>query len=622
MAGVVVWSYKNNRDLWSVYEPNVSSELEKLFCQRHQQNVNLGTISPNLSCYEVNFLQMTQRTISSGSVRDIKRNVCDPASAVGQGVIWEFEGDQPSQWSTYDLETMDVIESGFSKMNQLNTLMLDLRQTHVHLPYVIDFGTMTQIRVETGRVRRIQRRPLTQVFTPVSSHSFGLASTGLPLQSSFQGHANWQSLQHVPKSHTTKSKTRHQPYTINNKSGTVAPSGVNGAYRVSGAPSNITSQVLQVQSQTSQTAGPLTRRKLQQTVGSHHSTMHQQSLVQHAVSQQVYNPQPFLQHAVHNLHLSGPYQHLFGHVPVSGSLASFSYPSPSIVQPLTVSSGNTVHQSLTHQQMSRPSSTSSLSSSSSSMSVSSSQGSESLPSVFKISIGKSKKTKGKAGLEVLKKYMSSVHTNLDTNDCSICFDKLSEASSYGEGHVDAHATVQLIKCGHQFHKLCLLEMYNRSHKDDSLQCPSCKMIYGEKTGICPPGYMNWRVVHDLALSGYEGHGTIIVSYHISPGIQGPEHPSPGQAYSARGFPRQGFLPDCDKGRKVLKLLMEAFKRRLMFTIATSNTTGEINTVTWNEIHHKTEPHGNHSGHGYPDPQYLDNVLMELAAHGVTEDCLR
>jgi len=47
------------------------------------------------------------------------------------------------------------------------------------------------------------------------------------------------------------------------------------------------------------------------------------------------------------------------------------------------------------------------------------------------------------------------------------------------------------------------------------------------------------------------------------------------------------------------------------------TTGETDTVVWNEIHHKTEIQNIH-GHGYPDPNYLDNVISELAAQGVSE----
>lgn len=70
--------------------------------------------------------------------------------------------------------------------------------------------------------------------------------------------------------------------------------------------------------------------------------------------------------------------------------------------------------------------------------------------------------------------------------------------------------------------------------------------------------------------------------------------------------------------QVLELLKTAWSRRLTFTIGTSVTTGESNTVVWNEIHHKTQVNNTH-GHGYPDPNYLENVTLELAAQGVVED---
>ena len=69
---------------------------------------------------------------------------------------------------------------------------------------------------------------------------------------------------------------------------------------------------------------------------------------------------------------------------------------------------------------------------------------------------------------------------------------------------------------------------------------------------------------------------------------------------------------------MLKLLRKAWERRLTFTVGQSVTTGEQGTVVWNEIHHKTEFGSNHSGHGYPDPNYLDNVTMELSIQGVTD----
>ena len=69
---------------------------------------------------------------------------------------------------------------------------------------------------------------------------------------------------------------------------------------------------------------------------------------------------------------------------------------------------------------------------------------------------------------------------------------------------------------------------------------------------------------------------------------------------------------------MLKLLRKAWDRKLTFTIGTSVTTGALNTIVWNEIHHKTESTSNFSGHGYPDPKYLDNVTAELAAQGVED----
>lgn len=80
MAGVVVWSYMNNRNLWSPYEPDVSCELERLFVSGTQQTVNLGTVSPNLSCYDVNFALMKQTTNSSGKASKNKKVLFSTAS--------------------------------------------------------------------------------------------------------------------------------------------------------------------------------------------------------------------------------------------------------------------------------------------------------------------------------------------------------------------------------------------------------------------------------------------------------------------------------------------------------------------------------------------------------------
>lgn len=230
--------------------------------------------------------------------------------------------------------------------------------------------------------------------------------------------------------------------------------------------------------------------------------------------------------------------------------------------------------------------------------------------------------------DVIQRYMQ-VAAGAPDEDCIICMDQLSNPSGYETPSTDEggaqntlpDAVGKFIKCGHTLHMLCMLAMYNNGTKDGSLQCPSCKTIYGEKTGTQPKGKME---IYSIAqsLPGHPDCGTIQIIYSIPPGLQGPEHPNPGQPYSCRGFPRFCFLPDNDKGRKVLELLKVAWMRRLIFTVGTSSTTGEPDTVVWNGVHHKTEMMSNLSGHGYPDPNYLDNVLSELASQGVTDDCLK
>ncbi|XP_069342492.1 probable E3 ubiquitin-protein ligase DTX2 isoform X3 [Eulemur rufifrons] len=225
--------------------------------------------------------------------------------------------------------------------------------------------------------------------------------------------------------------------------------------------------------------------------------------------------------------------------------------------------------------------------------------------------------------QVIKNYTEELKTPPD-EDCIICMEKLSVVSGYSDvtdsKAIGPMAVGRLTKCSHAFHLLCLLAMYCNGNKDGSLQCPSCKTIYGEKTGTQPRGKME-VMRFQMSLPGHEDCGTILIVYNIPHGIQGPEHPNPGKPFTARGFPRQCYLPDNAQGRKVLELLKVAWKRRLIFTVGTSSTTGETDTVVWNEIHHKTEMDRNVTGHGYPDPNYLHNVLAELAAQGVTEDCL-
>ncbi|KAG8543791.1 hypothetical protein GDO81_023689 [Engystomops pustulosus] len=93
-----------------------------------------------------------------------------------------------------------------------------------------------------------------------------------------------------------------------------------------------------------------------------------------------------------------------------------------------------------------------------------------------------------------------------------------------------------------------------------------------------------------------------------------DHPNPGKRFS--GTDRRAYLPDNQEGREVLRLLDKAFNQKLIFTVGESRTTGAKDTVTWNDIHHKTNTTGGPAGFGYPDPDYLKRVRDELKAKGV------
>eukprot|EP00058_Branchiostoma_floridae_P015370 XP_002600858.1 hypothetical protein BRAFLDRAFT_214999 [Branchiostoma floridae] len=147
------------------------------------------------------------------------------------------------------------------------------------------------------------------------------------------------------------------------------------------------------------------------------------------------------------------------------------------------------------------------------------------------------------------------------------------------------------------------------------QCPVCSAVVGKLTGNQPEGSMKVSYNRQMNLAGNNKQtGAIIIDYAFGNGIQGSEHPNPGQPYT--GTTRRAYLPYNADGKKVLGLLRQAFEQKLVFTIGTSSTSGLSDRVTWNDIHHKTSTYGGPSMHGYPDPGYLKRVTEELAAKGI------
>ncbi|XP_058869005.1 E3 ubiquitin-protein ligase DTX3L-like [Acipenser ruthenus] len=199
------------------------------------------------------------------------------------------------------------------------------------------------------------------------------------------------------------------------------------------------------------------------------------------------------------------------------------------------------------------------------------------------------------GEELVLKFLTSATGGPDTEEenCPICLSDFTEKT--------------LLKCKHAFCKGCLDQAMATNP-----MCPVCKAVFGKVEGNQPPGKMTWHKTRN-SLPGFHC-GTIEISYDIPSGIQTEKHPNPGRHFS--GTARQAYLPDNAEGEEVLRLLKKAFNQKLIFTVGTSRTSGAEDTVTWNDIHHKTRIHGGPQGFGYPDPDYLKRVKEELKDKGI------
>ena len=211
---------------------------------------------------------------------------------------------------------------------------------------------------------------------------------------------------------------------------------------------------------------------------------------------------------------------------------------------------------------------------------------------------------------------SATDTKIEGGDtCSLCLEDFSFAPG-------SDPIIKLPKCGsHYFHEGCIAQCFGGKGPTDGLEssghltCPLCSHIYGSRTGTMPYGTMN---IHreGRSLPSFEC-GTITINYCFPSGIQGPEHPSPGNTYA--GTTRSCYLPDNEEGQQILKMLKIAFARRLTFVVGTSLTTNRGNSVVWGTIHHKTNRTGGAERFGFPDATYFERVTKELAGVGVFPD---
>ncbi|NXX48945.1 DTX2 ligase, partial [Tricholaema leucomelas] len=567
-AAVAVWEWQDELGRWRPYRGSVCSYIEQQFQAAQQRgrrsgtglgsSIPLGQADPALAPYVIDIPSMTQFRQDTGTMRAVRRHLFPGDSAAGQGIVWEWQNDEGG-WSPYQMSVCVFLEQAHATNHQ----RVDLAPLGYN--YEVDLAAQVQTNKTTRFRRGVQRRldtPYPLTASPAPPHAGAACSCQQCWSNGGTGPITGRyrhSVSHFPSSAAAPQ--------LAGRTASVSSSGVGflpySKPTLSGARST---PRLSAQSTWAlpQPGGPSTGL---------------------AASNGVSVPNL----PVKMLKPSKVTQALAGISAILMSAAGLPVHITSVPAAATTHRATKKHSSV------------------------------------KEGRKVSKKANPTEPEAVVRRYLEEVKGTPPDEDCIICMEKLSCPSGYGEaleaGSIKPELVGRLRSCQHPFHLLCLLAMYSNGNKDGSLQCPSCKTIYGEKTGTQPKGRMEVSTFPQ-SLPGHGDCGTIQIVYHISRGIQGPEHPNPGLPYTARGFPRYCYLPDNEKGRKVLELLRVAWKRRLIFTVGTSSTTGESNTVVWNEIHHKTEMDTNLSGHGYPDPNYLDNVLAELAAQGVTEDCLR
>ncbi|CAN0053729.1 unnamed protein product [Lampetra planeri] len=595
---VVVWEWLSEQQRWRPYSSRVCRHIETAIgtrgaggSSRGGGSVVLGQAEPLLASYIIDLQSMCQFRQDTGTMRPIRKRYFPVDSAPGRGIVWKWEQDGGA-WTCYEADLCAALQDAYERRRP----GLDLTALS-GLPYYVDFSNMCQINPRTNFRRRI----LVTYEAPYPPAS----SPPPPLPMHPQPHYHHQPQHHQQQQH-------HQQHQQHQQAGGAALGHM-----------QFVAQTLQPGpgagqgNGSSHSSGPLV------TAASSTSPVPTQAAAA-ASSSSPGSPVPHAQ-STQAWPLSCGCQQCQGRPPTQKRKASQSgmpvpaaaaRPGPPPLSPTSsVAAGGGLlpmtralpkhlfHPPAVSKDELRP-----------------------VPGVSG-TCRKIKKSKGKKGKkspeDVVKKYLQMMKNPPD-EDCTICMERLAVPSGYegmtGCTGVRADGLGQLGRCGHAFHLLCLVAMYSNGNKDGSLQCPTCKTIYGEKTGTQPPGKMEFHVI-PFSLPGQPDCHAIRIIYDIPSGTQGPEHPNPGKKFTARGFPRHCYLPDSEEGRKVLKLLIVAWERRLIFTVGTSSTTGEADTVVWNEIHHKTEFGSNVTGHGFPDPNYLQNVQAELAAQGVTEALL-
>nr|XP_033507924.1 probable E3 ubiquitin-protein ligase DTX2 isoform X1 [Epinephelus lanceolatus] len=531
---IAVWEWQDDLGYWRPYSGQVSAYIERCLSPRGQRgggpgstSICLGQSDPSLSPYLIDIPSLKQFRQDTGKTRSVRRSLFAQSSGLGSGVYWEWLNDEGG-WTPYETRTSILLEHSY----QARQGTADLGPHGYN--YIVDLTSLAQVNKATGFRRQVRRQcnlpyPLASSGPPAipsgpacsCQQCLSHSSTGpMPSRSrhSFSsGSLNRPSLQGTGRAAAAHPTSVYSPYPRR-------PLSVGGMSWGSPWPpppsgSQLSAPLLTSSTSTNGLSVPSISVQLNGSTSVSSALAGMASILMSAVGLGVHfttAPLPQQQQQLQQQQQQQQQQ----------QPAPFSLPPP-LLPPA-----------------SRPSKPHSSSSSSSTTT-----------STVRRAKRQHRRASAQRPEEVIQRYMEVVG-GVPDEDCIICMDQLSNPSGYetpsaeeGGQSILPDTVGKFIRCGHTLHMLCMLAMYNNGTKDGSLQCPSCKTIYGEKTGTQPKGKME---IYSIAqsLPGHPDCGTIQIIYSIPPGIQGPEHPNPGQPYTCRGFPRFCFLPDNDKGRKV------------------------------------------------------------------------